>query len=264
MLTKKDAWINPKPDFIWNDDFVKHWSEFILPMEGFDELLWMAKTRSWEIPSLCEMPLLSREQEQYLFRQFNALKYAAGKTRYEAAFNRYMARSKDVKDVLHLCNMRLVVNFVKAQKLPSPEDFMLRVSDATMILINCIDKFDYGRGFKFSTYAVWAFRKTFLRLREVLAKESRMMPFSPDMIPDQGYEVDLDEGVVCEEQKALLAELTEGMEPRTLDFIRRSLGTNGPKETLEEIGRSWGITKERVRQVKMKGLKELRQRAEAC
>jgi RNA polymerase sigma factor (sigma-70 family) len=59
-------------------------------------------------------------------------------------------------------------------------------------------------------------------------------------------------------------ELLEGLDPRTQDVIRMRNGLDGSEEmTLEQIGQHFGITKERVRQINVRGMKQLRERAQA-
>jgi RNA polymerase sigma factor (sigma-70 family) len=57
--------------------------------------------------------------------------------------------------------------------------------------------------------------------------------------------------------------LLEGLDPRTREVIRMRNGLDGNAEmTLEQIGQHFGITKERVRQINVRGMKQLRERAQ--
>jgi RNA polymerase sigma factor (sigma-70 family) len=57
--------------------------------------------------------------------------------------------------------------------------------------------------------------------------------------------------------------LLEGLDPRTREVIRMRNGLDGSAEmTLEQIGQHFGITKERVRQINVRGMKQLRERAQ--
>ena len=56
--------------------------------------------------------------------------------------------------------------------------------------------------------------------------------------------------------------LLEALDPRTREVIRMRTGLSGQREmTLEQIGQHFGITKERVRQINVRGMKQLRERA---
>ena len=68
----------------------------------------------------------------------------------------------DVKNQIIRSNLRLVVSIAKRHVGPSNNFFEL-VSDGNMSLIRAVEKFDFSRGNKFSTYASWAIMKNFAR-----------------------------------------------------------------------------------------------------
>ena len=60
-----------------------------------------------------------------------------------------------------------------------------------------------------------------------------------------------------------VSRLLEHLDPRTREVIRMRTGLDGSAEmTLEQIGQHFGITKERVRQINVRGMKQLRERAQ--
>ncbi len=67
-----------------------------------------------------------------------------------------------VKNHIVRANLRLVVSIAKRHVKPTDNFFEL-VSDGNMSLIRAVEKFDYARGNKFSTYASWAIMKNFAR-----------------------------------------------------------------------------------------------------
>ena len=67
-----------------------------------------------------------------------------------------------IKNQLVRCNLRLVVSIAKRHVSPDQNFFEL-VSDGNISLLKAIEKFDYGRGFKFSTYATWWIRQAITR-----------------------------------------------------------------------------------------------------
>src|SRR5207248_9428517 len=67
-----------------------------------------------------------------------------------------------IKDQLIACNMRLVVSIAKRHS-GQTDNFFELLSDGNVSLIRAVEKFDYSRGFKFSTYASWAIMKNFVR-----------------------------------------------------------------------------------------------------
>jgi RNA polymerase sigma factor (sigma-70 family) len=125
------------------------------------------------LASLYELPLLTREQEAYYFRKMNYLKYKAAQLR--KTLNPAHARSTTMDEIERLydeavavknqiirSNLRLVVSIAKRHVGPSDNFFEL-VSDGNMSLIRAVEKFDFSRGNKFSTYASWAIMKNFAR-----------------------------------------------------------------------------------------------------
>ncbi|MCA9187023.1 MAG: RNA polymerase subunit sigma-70, partial [Planctomycetales bacterium] len=125
------------------------------------------------LAALYEVPLLTREQEQHLFRKMNYLKYRASKLREkldgQSAKSALMDEIEQmydeavrVKNQIVKANLRLVVSIAKRHVTPS-ENFFELVSDGNMSLIRAAEKFDFSRGNKFSTYASWAIMKNFAR-----------------------------------------------------------------------------------------------------
>ena len=67
-----------------------------------------------------------------------------------------------IKNQIVQANLRLVVSIAK-RHVSATQDFFSLVSDGNMSLIRAVEKFDYARGNKFSTYASWAIMKNFAR-----------------------------------------------------------------------------------------------------
>ncbi len=225
-----------------------------------------------ELASLYEMPLLTKEQEQHLFRQMNFLKHKARKLR--ESLDPARARIQDirqieevqdrataVKDQLVACNMRLVVSIAKRHS-GQIDNFFELLSDGNMSLLRAVEKFDFSRGNKFSTYASWAIMKNFARSipeekrrqeRYVTGKEE-LFDTAPDTRTDE-YEV-----VSSAEQDASrVNRLLDYLDPRERQIIRMRAGLdNAEGMTLEEIGQELGITKERVRQLNVRIMNKLR------
>ena len=125
------------------------------------------------LAQLYKIPLLTREQEVHYFRKFNYLKYSAAKLREKLDVSRAKSALMDqietcldaaneIKNLLIRSNLRLVVSIAKKHVKPTVSFFEM-VSDGNLSLIRAIEKFDYGRGFKFSTYASWAIMKNYAR-----------------------------------------------------------------------------------------------------
>jgi RNA polymerase sigma factor (sigma-70 family) len=146
-------------------------------------------------------------------------------------------------------------------------DVFASISNASMIVYRCIDVYNWSRGFKFSTYATWALIK---------ASNRELRPDSADQIVkgNHGKKVDSinvykltdhrqtsnDGEDTTKKLNGLLVELAKE-DDRTVQIIRMRSGLDDAPKTLDEVGRVFGITKERVRQVQNRGMKKLRQLA---
>jgi len=264
----------------------------LAPMPRLEE--YEAKRREAKIPrdappelaSMYEMPLLDKEQEQHLFRQMNFLKHKAAKLREKLRKEGEEAAEVDpsrvriqtlkeiedlqlqataVKDRLINANMRLVANIAK-RHAGQAENFFELLSDGNMSLIRAVEKFDFGRGFKFSTYASWAIMKNFARSipDEKVHKErfvtghEEVFEVAPDNRSDENE-------IVASQERAShsVNRLLQYLEPREREIIRLRAGLDDARGlTLEEIGQRFGITKERVRQLNARAMKRLRSIAE--
>lgn len=226
-----------------------------------------------ELASLYETPLLSREQEQHLFRLMNYYKHKAKKLRDAVEPGRarvedldqieeYLARANAVKDQLINSNMRLVVSIAKRHSGQTDNLFEL-LSDGNMSLIRAVEKFDYSRGNKFSTYASWAIMKNFARsIPEEKKRRDRYVTGHEEVFESAAdNRSDEQECLASAEQiKHRVNRLLEYLDPRERQIIRMRAGLDNNSEgmTLEEIGQQLGITKERVRQLNVRIMNKLR------
>jgi len=237
-----------------------------------------------ELTSLYRVPLLTKEQEQHLFRKFNYLKFKAAqllkgmmlptgridcqavRTQDLDQIEKYLKEANAVKDLLINCNMRLVVSIAKKHSAQSDNFFEL-LSDGNMSLIRAVEKFDYARGNKFSTYASWAIMKNFARsLPDEKTRRERYQTGKEelfDLAPD--HRSDEKECLAVAEQATYrVNRLLDYLEPREREIIRMRAGLQdgAAAMTLEKIGEKLGITKERVRQLNVRAMKKLRSLAD--
>jgi len=224
------------------------------------------------LSSLYEVPLLAREQEMHLFRKMNYLKFQANTLRQSLDPSRAKTADLDeierlqeealaVKNQIIRSNLRLVVSIAKRHVGPSNNFFEL-VSDGNMSLIRAVEKFDFSRGNKFSTYASWAIMKNFARtIPEENYRRDRFVTGHEEM-----FEAAADNRTDEHEYESALKRMQEavkGMLGRLDDRERRIIisryGLGGVSEqTLEQLGRELGITKERVRQIESRAQEKLR------
>ena len=237
-----------------------------------------------ELASNYEFPLLTREQEQHLFRKFNFLKHKAAALRRlmlkpgaeEEQIDPARVRIQDLneaemllrkashlKDLLVSCNMRLVTANAKRHVTPQENLFEL-ISDGNMSLLRAVEKFDYSRGFKFSTYATWAIMKNFARSIPEEKKRKERYVTGQEEVFDSAADGRTDEHeIVATAQQAAsrVNRLLEYLDPRERQIIRMRAGLdrNSTRSmTLDEIGHELGITKERVRQLHVRSMQKLK------
>ncbi len=155
-----------------------------------------ARTRALEyrvsyLAGARNVPVLSREQEAHLFRKMNYLKCLAGRIRDRIdprrpdaddldEFERLQAEALDVKNRIVEANLRLVVSVARKRLRPG-SSLSERVSDGNFALLLAVDRFDFARGNRFSTYATWAILNELTRSER---RERRHRRRSVELFPD--------------------------------------------------------------------------------
>ena len=228
------------------------------------------------LASLYETPLLTRRQEAHLFRKMNYLKYKADRFRAKLDLNRPKRALMDrierfydeavaTRNQIIRANLRLVVSIAK-RHVRATQNFFELVSDGNLSLMRAVDKFDYGRGNKFSTYASWAIMKNFARsIPDELRRRERFPLDESNLfnVAEQDRAEPAEQEAVQGRREAQVERMLKRLDDREQRIIIRRFGLRHGQEplTLKEVGAELGVTKERIRQIEARALDKLRQAA---
>ncbi|WP_424211061.1 RNA polymerase sigma factor [Streptomyces sp. BI20] len=275
-----------------------------------------------------KVPLLNAEQEVELAKRIEAGLFSEYKLEeesdHEAMFKRELEilveDGRRAKNHLLEANLRLVVSLAK-RYTGRGMLFLDLIQEGNVGLIRAVEKFDYTKGFKFSTYATWWIRQAITRamadqsrtiripvhMVEIINKLARVqrqmlqdlgreptpeeLGKELDMTPEKvievqkygrepislhtplGEEGDSEFGDLIEDSEAVvpadavsftflqeqLQSILGTLSEREAGVVSMRYGLNdGQPKTLDEIGRVYGVTRERIRQIESKTMSKLR------
>lgn len=222
---------------------------------------------------LCETALLTAAEERDLFRAMNYLKYRVNclRTRLDAddpdpacvaRAERFYDAAMTIRDHIVQANMRLVISIVKKYVTPQ-YSFDELLSDGIETLMQAVDKFDYDRGFRFSTYAYRSIARTaFRQINERQKEFSRFAGGAEELAGDIAEETEV--GTINEqtwhELRSMLAKMLLRLDRRERYIVRGryAMGKEGKVKTFQSMADKLGVSKERVRQLEQRAVGKLR------
>ena len=275
-----------------------------------------------------KVPLLNAEMEVELAKRIEAGLFAEEKLAETKKMDkklevdmRWIAEDgRRAKNHLLEANLRLVVSLAK-RYTGRGMLFLDLIQEGNLGLIRAVEKFDYTKGYKFSTYATWWIRQAITRamadqartiripvhMVEVINKLARVqrqmlqdlgreptpeeLAKELDMTPEKvvevqkygrepislhtplGEEGDSEFGDLIEDSEAIvpsdavsftllqeqLESVLDTLSDREAGVVRMRFGlTDGQPKTLDEIGKVYGVTRERIRQIESKTMSKLR------
>ena len=266
-------------DFIPNADFQAHVE---LEDELDDEIVRAAGSSEPPagLPShlqrMCESKLLTFEQEQALFKAMNYRKFRAHELRSRldpesadpeiiTGIESLLAEAQAIRDHIVKANVRLVISIVK-KFVSSQHSFDEMLSDGLVALMNCVDKFDYDRGFRFSTYAYRSISRDAYRTLKTSKLRSKQFAGEDQWVFDQQEDKRKSSSIrdgFWNDIRNLTGAMMEQLDRRERFIIRcrYALGSHRKVKSLQFLANKLGISKERTRQLEIRAVEKLRNMA---
>jgi RNA polymerase primary sigma factor len=280
VLAARARALKGKPvDYIYNAEFDAPHADAIILDDSADDTWATPDEPAQRVPdqlppylqSLYRFPLLTEAGERRLFRRYNYLKFKAADLQKRLdparARRRHLQAAQDlldqalaVRNEIVQANLRLVVSITKRHVGVWPNFFEV-LAEGNVSLIKAVERFDYGRGYRFSTYASWAIVRNYARtLPQEAYYHCRVRTDAERALQVAEGREATDTAVAAESVREVLDRMIGLLTDREQTIVRSHFGLHDDDapQTHEQIGRRLGVSKERVRQLERKALEKLR------
>ena len=225
---------------------------------------------------MCQTKLLTPQEESLLFREMNYLKWRANALRSRldpddcdrgsiATIESLLSDAEAIRDHIIKANIRLVLSIVKQFVRPR-HSFDDLLSDGIHTLMRAVSNFDYGRGYRFSTYAYRAIVRNVYRTVTLVSKhDGQVSVTSEEWLFDSPSTVhtSMAHDRALNSLREQMATMITALDRRE-QFIVRSryaLGAHRKVRTFQYLADKLGVSKERVRQLESRAVGKLRKLA---
>lgn len=262
--TRQEYWLGRSINYIYSPEFdLPNADDFVKPAVQMQIQL--------KPGSQSQLQVLTQNEERILFRAYNYIKWRQSEfikpyqekravaTRILERLDALEAKALLIRSKLVLTNRALTVSIAKRHVSASLTLEEL-LSEGMIPLLKSIERFDYTRGYKLSTYASWAIMKHFARIVPEHGKRLRQyVSLSQEeldlILPGM---MDIDEEVAFRRSVAVQQALGH-LDDREQQILanRYNIDRNGDPKSLAQLGKVMGVSKERVRQLETRAMDKM-------
>lgn len=222
-----------------------------------------------------DIPVLSKEEETSCFRSMNFLKHQLRCVQSDLKSSRSNSRIDQLNELAHQIrmirdhlihsNLRLVIALVK-KFVTQQFTFEELYSEGVVTLMQAVEKFDFERGFRFSTYAYRSISRALYNCAVKQQQQNILFVEEPDEWVSQAVDPSSNENFADQlwrNMRDRLIELVQHLDRREQLIIRAryALSPSGKVKTFQTLADKLGISKERVRQLEQRAVNKLQSMA---